>query len=84
MLPREYRETKGCETQPRSQSLLSYRPWSDRGKTLAHAGHVFPRILEMTVKLLKDGRPSEKCVHTYVLSPKETWTNVMFSGNAWR
>jgi len=54
MLPREYRETKGGENQPRSQGLLSYRPWSERGKTLAHSGHVFPRILEMTIKLLKE------------------------------
>ena len=28
-------------------------PWSERGKTLEHAGHVSPRILEMTIKLLK-------------------------------
>ena len=28
-------------------------PWSERGKTLAHAGHVSPRILEMTIKLLE-------------------------------
>ena len=24
--------------------------WSERGKTLEHAGHVSPRILEMTIK----------------------------------
>ena len=28
-------------------------PWSKRGETLAHAGHVSPRIWEMTIKLLK-------------------------------
>ena len=27
--------------------------WNERGKTLAHAGHVSPRILQITIKLLK-------------------------------
>ena len=27
-------------TQPHSQGLSSYRPWGERGETLAHAGHV--------------------------------------------
>ena len=38
------------EEQPRSQGLSSYR---ERGETLAHAGHVSPRIWEMTINLFK-------------------------------
>ena len=41
------------EEQPRSQGLSSYRPLSERGETLAHAGHVSPRIWEMTINLFK-------------------------------
>jgi len=32
---------------PRVSHLTA--PWSARGKTLAHAGHVSPRSLEMTI-----------------------------------
>ena len=39
--------------QPRSQGPHLTAHWSERGETLAHAGHVSPRIWEMTFKLLK-------------------------------
>ena len=38
--------------QPRSQGLSSYAPCCEQGKTLAHAGHMSPRIFDMTIKLL--------------------------------
>jgi len=47
--------TENCQhkpvlNHPLSQGLSSYRPLE---RTLAHAGHVSSRILEMTIKLLK-------------------------------
>ena len=40
-----------CNLVPRVSHLTA--PWSERGETLAHGGHVSPRFWETTVKLLK-------------------------------